>query len=87
MTSRQLAPAKKLIDAVKEAQQKIRAATDHIKRMEGFTGGCSTSEDFADMHCVDALNILNRALAEIEGCTAPKPLGMDKPIRRNVTVA
>jgi hypothetical protein len=64
---------------IKRAQEKIRKATDHIKRLPDFTGGVSTPEDFADMHCIEALNILNNVMAKAMGLPPNSCVKMDKP--------
>lgn len=69
-----IAAAPEMFEAIKQAQKEIRNATNHIKRMSGYTGGVCSSEDFADAACIQALNILNRALAKAENLNAPKPL-------------
>lgn len=50
-----------LVYAIDQARKEIRKAVAHIKCMSDYTGGDTSSSDFADQFCILALNILNNA--------------------------
>jgi len=55
----------KLVETLIKSRAEIRKAVELIKYLPAYTGGTTSSEDFAVMHMIDSLNMINKTLGDL----------------------